>query len=286
MKFPARRLTGPVDHSKSPVLADEYRFERLSPSAVEPSPGVPVNADWFYADGDNRLGPVTEDELKRLVAEGRLRPSDLVWRDGMADWVEARTVPALFPAPKVEVLSGNEDRPSRRDDDYDRPSRRGRDDYDENRPSRGRRRDVDDYEMEDDRPRVRRRDDDYDRYDDDDRPRRKKNVKPGQVQAVAIMMLVGGILGLLTALGIGVGSGFVCCLWPGLYFELVVSILLIIRAVNMLNQDDQGPPRTLAILQVIFIVNGDVINCVLGIVSIIMLNDPHVNEYYRKRGLA
>ncbi len=244
-----------------------------------------MNADWFYADGDKRLGPVAEDELKRLVAEGRLRPGDLVWRDGMPDWVEARTVPALFPAPKVERVSVDDDGSSRRrDDDYDRPSRRGRDDYDDDRPSRrGRRRDVDDYEMDDDRPRVRRRDDDYDRYDDDyDRPRKKKNVKPGQVQAIAIMMLVGGILGLINALAIAAVS---VCLWPGVYYAIVVCILLIIRASNMLGPDDKGPPRTLAILQIICIVNGDIPNLVLGIISIILLNDPTVSEYYRKRGL-
>jgi hypothetical protein len=248
-----------------------------------------VNADWFYSVGDTRQGPVTEDDLKRLVADGRLRPSDLVWKDGMPDWVEARTVPVLFPPPKVEPLPDEEDRLSRRRlDEDDRPSRRGREDYEDDRPSRrGRRREGDDYEMDDDRPRVRRRDDDYGRYEDEyDRPRRKKNVKPGQVQAVAIMMLVGGILGLLTVLGLGIAAipTVVCCFWPGLYYEAVVAILFIIRGVNMLNPDDQGPPRTLAILQIICICNGDVINCVLGIVSIIMLNDPTVEEYYRKRG--
>ncbi len=245
-----------------------------------------MNADWFYSVGDTRQGPVTEDDLKRLVAAGRLRPSDLVWRDGMPDWVEARTVPVLFPPPKVEPLQDEDDRPSRRRfDDDDRPSRRGGDEYDDRPSRRGRRRDEDDDEVDDYRPRVRRRDDDYGRYEDEyDRPRRKKNVKPGQVQAVAIMMLVGGIIGLLLMLTYLLASMCFILVWPGFYFELVVAILFIIRGVNMLNPDDQGPPRTLAILQIICICNGDVINCVLGIVSIIMLNDPTVEEYYRKRG--
>jgi hypothetical protein len=224
-----------------------------------------VNADWFYSVGDTRQGPVTEDDIKRLVADGRLKPSDLVWRDGMPDWVEARTVPVLFPSPRGEPLP-DEDRPTRRRHGDDRPRRRGRRD--------------DDDEAEDDRPRIRRRDDDYDQYEDEyDRP--KKPAKPGQVQAVAIMMLVGGILGILTALAVAAAS---ICLWPGVYYELVVAILFIIRGTNMLNQDDRGPPRTLAILQIICIVNGDIPNCVRGIVSVIMLNDPKVEEYYRRRG--
>jgi hypothetical protein len=254
-----------------------------------------VNADWFYSVGDTRQGPVTEDDLKRLVAEGRLKPTDLVWKDGMPDWVEARTVPALFP-PKAEPV--RDDRPSRRGDDYDdRPSRRGRDDLDDDRPSRRGRDDYDDRpsrrgrrhedEVDDDRPRVRRRDDDYDRYDDEyDRPRQKKLQKPGQVQAVAIMMLVGGILAILMGLGVPLGSGGICCFSPGPYYEIVVGILMIIRGVNMLNQDDQGPPRTLAILQIITIINFDLPNCVMGVVCLIMLNDPTVETYYRKRGFV
>jgi GYF domain 2 len=258
-----------------------------------------VNADWFYSVGDSRQGPVTEDALKQLVTEGRLQPTDLVWKDGMADWVEARTVPAFFPAPRVEPLSDDRsvepyrrrfdaDRPSRRgrDDDDDRPSRRGRDD-DDDRPSRRGRRDDD--EIDDDRPRIRRRDDDYgDRRNDDDydRPRRRSKVKPGQVQGVGVMMLVGGIIALLNMLIVPLASGGICCLWPGLYYEIVIGILLLIRGINMMNQDDQGPPRTLAILQIICIVNGDVLNCVLGIVALVMLNDPKVQQYYLRKGFS
>jgi hypothetical protein len=259
-----------------------------------------VNADWFYSVGDTRQGPVTEADLKRLAAEGRLKPTDLVWKDGMADWVEARTVPALFPA-RGQPARDADDRPSRRGrDDDDRPSRRGRDDYEDDRPSRrgrddldddrpsrrGRRRDEDEV-VDDDRPRVRRRDDDYDRYDDEyDRPRKKKLEKPGQVQAVAIMMLVGGILAILFGLAVPLSSGGICCFSPGPYYEIVVGILMIIRGVNMLNQDDQGPPRTLAILQIICLINFDLPNCVMGVVCLIMLNDPGVETYYRKRGYA
>jgi hypothetical protein len=239
-----------------------------------------VTADWFYSVGDTRQGPVTEDDLKRLAAEGKLQPSDLVWRDGMPDWVEARTVDILFP-PRGGDPEKAEDRPYRRrfDNEDDRPTRR-RDEFDGDRP--GRRQD----DPDDDRPRIRRREDDYGRDNDYDRPRRKRNEKPGQVQAVGIMMLVGGILGLITALSISLGSGFICCLWPGVYFEIVVGILMIIRGVNMMNQDDQGPPRTLAIMQIIFICNGDIINCVLGIVSLVMLNDAKVQNYYLRKGFS
>ena len=259
-----------------------------------------MNADWFYSKDETRLGPVTEDELKRLAADGQLKPNDLVWRDGMSDWVEARTQAVLFP-PKVEPLPEEKrdrnlrrtldsafddiDRPSSRgrnrdrdDDDDDRPRSRRRDDDDDDRPSRRRSRDED---GDDDRPRARRSYDDGDDYDD--RPRsRRRNQRPGQIQGVGIMMLVGGILGIIVFLTYA--ATCIGLVWPGIYFELVVSILAIIRGSNMLGRDDQGPPKTLAILLIICIVNLDVVNCVLGIISLVMLNAPEVEEYYRRKG--
>ncbi|HJZ93540.1 MAG TPA: GYF domain-containing protein [Gemmataceae bacterium] len=143
-----------------------------------------MNADWFYSVGEDRQGPVTEAELKRLVADGKLRPDDLVWKDGMPDWVEARTVATLFPK-AAPVAAQEDDRPSgarrrfdrgfdRDGEDDDRPRSRRRFDDDRSRS----RRDEDD---DDDRPRVRRRRDDDDDYDD--RPRRRGSKIPSDVQS-------------------------------------------------------------------------------------------------------
>ncbi|HKB04682.1 MAG TPA: DUF4339 domain-containing protein [Gemmataceae bacterium] len=236
-----------------------------------------MNADWFYSAGETRQGPVTELELRRLAMDGKLKPSDLVWKDGMPDWIEARTVDSIFPR-RAEAEPDPDDRPSRRRFDDDRPSRRVRDGYDDDRPGRGRRDD------DDDRPRIRRTADDLDDDDDYDRPRRRTAEKPGQIQAVAIMMMVGGIIAIIVFL-----SWAATCfglVWPGIYFGLVVGIMAIVRAANMLGRDDQGPPKTLAILQIICIINLDIINCVLGIVSLVMLNDPQVQSYYRRKGFV
>jgi hypothetical protein len=97
-------------------------------------------------------------------------------------------------------------------------------------------------------------------------------------------MLVGGIWGVLffvSVLGLSCGVGL---LWPGVWFELVVGILAIIRGSNMLGKNDQGPPRTLAILLIVCFVNLDVVAGVLGIVCLVMLNDEQVKAYYRKKG--
>lgn len=56
--------------------------------------------NWYYVRGGSRNGPIDDDALKRLIAVGELKPSDLVWNDTMGSkWVEAFTVPGLFTRP-------------------------------------------------------------------------------------------------------------------------------------------------------------------------------------------
>ena len=55
-----------------------------------------AEAIWFFADGDEERGPVTEAQIRALIGTGNLRPDDLVWREGLEDWVPARELPNLF----------------------------------------------------------------------------------------------------------------------------------------------------------------------------------------------
>ena len=56
--------------------------------------------DWFYATGDEEVGPVSYDQLREQVAAGVIGKRDLIWQVGTADWVEAGTQPDLFERPK------------------------------------------------------------------------------------------------------------------------------------------------------------------------------------------
>lgn len=67
-------------------------------------------SEWYYTiNGQQGPGPISASELKQLATSGQLKPTDLVWQDGMPDWVEAstikglisgsRSVPAPVPAP-------------------------------------------------------------------------------------------------------------------------------------------------------------------------------------------
>jgi len=52
--------------------------------------------EWYYARENKQSGPISAVELKRLADAGQLRPDDLVWREGMAEWSAARNVRGLF----------------------------------------------------------------------------------------------------------------------------------------------------------------------------------------------
>jgi len=52
--------------------------------------------EWYYARDNKQQGPVSAMELKQLAQTGQLRAEDLVWREGMADWLPAGKVKGLF----------------------------------------------------------------------------------------------------------------------------------------------------------------------------------------------
>lgn len=67
--------------------------------------------EWFFARDNKQQGPVSAAELKQLAQTGQLRQEDLVWREGMADWLPAGKVKGLFdeeakPQPKAVSLAG------------------------------------------------------------------------------------------------------------------------------------------------------------------------------------
>jgi hypothetical protein len=60
--------------------------------------------DWYYAQNNERKGPVPFAKLKTMAADGWLGPDDLVWRQGMSNWIAARDANGLFLDPVGRVL--------------------------------------------------------------------------------------------------------------------------------------------------------------------------------------
>jgi hypothetical protein len=59
-------------------------------------------SEWFYTlKGQQAPAPISSAELKQLAASGQLQPTDLVWQDGMPNWMPASMVKGLFGASRL-----------------------------------------------------------------------------------------------------------------------------------------------------------------------------------------
>ncbi|MEQ8785019.1 MAG: GYF domain-containing protein [Pirellulaceae bacterium] len=82
------------------------------------------DAVWYYAQNDQEKGPVTTAELRSLAAKGKIKPVDLVWKDGMGDWTAAAQIKGLIPETPVAppAASSNSDSGQRTPPPADRDS--------------------------------------------------------------------------------------------------------------------------------------------------------------------
>lgn len=115
--------------------------------------------------------------------------------------------------------------------------------------------------------------------------------KPGKVQAIAIMVLINGILNILWALGASAGALFsligIFCV-PITILPGVLGIFEILYASNLLsitpkpNQNGQ----TIAILEIACILAGNVVSLVVGILVLVFASDPEVKDWFARLGTA
>lgn len=62
----------------------------------EPAPASMARR-WWYRRNGSEVGPVDEATLQQALATGNLAGDDIVWAEGMPQWVAARQVPGLLP---------------------------------------------------------------------------------------------------------------------------------------------------------------------------------------------
>jgi hypothetical protein len=70
---------------------------------------------WLYSRDGNDHGPVSSSTLVELAKNGGLLPTDLLWKEGMAEWKPASSFPRLFPpqasADEMPVFVVNDKKP-------------------------------------------------------------------------------------------------------------------------------------------------------------------------------
>jgi hypothetical protein len=119
-----------------------------------------------------------------------------------------------------------------------------------------------------------------------------QNQKPGLFTTIAIMTLVSGITNLFwgfiasaTALGTIVG---VICL-PITILPTILGVFEIIYAAKLLSAKPEPiqPSQTIAILEILTVLIGNVFSMVVGILALVFYNDTSVKEYFaRLNGIA
>jgi hypothetical protein len=64
-----------------------------------------MSQQWYYLVNGERVGPVSTTLLKELAVSGELQATDMVWRDGLPQWVSAGSIKGLInqPAPPLPV---------------------------------------------------------------------------------------------------------------------------------------------------------------------------------------
>jgi uncharacterized RDD family membrane protein YckC len=59
---------------------------------------------WYYANNDQRLGPVNDAEFARLAREKTIREDTLVWKYGMPEWKSYAEVAPTLPTVETPPL--------------------------------------------------------------------------------------------------------------------------------------------------------------------------------------
>ena len=96
-----------------------------------------------------------------------------------------------------------------------------------------------------------------------------------------ICMVTGGVCAI--GVGFGLTITFFGLLWPGTYYSYLLGIIAIYRGATMRNRT--SPPRGTAVMQIINIVCGDLVNVALGAAELVLFNDPAVEASFRRRKL-
>ncbi len=93
--------TAGLGRTKLPELPATFLPEPEPPAnsaaAPPPLPASPAKTEWMYFVDGQQHGPVSSQGLRQLAAAGKLSPTDLVWREGLAEWAPAAKLKGLFP---------------------------------------------------------------------------------------------------------------------------------------------------------------------------------------------
>ena len=117
--------------------------------------------------------------------------------------------------------------------------------------------------------------------------------KPGELHTLAILTLVSGVLNLVSGIGgtfalliTGVVTfGLGCCFLPLPILLGVCGALELRYALELLPDPIRAkePNRTVAVLEIVCILAGNVVSVVVGILALVWYDTPQVKAYFASR---
>ena len=51
-----------------------------------------MSVEWYYVEGEQRIGPVPQSKISELIEEGNLTEENFVWKKGFENWKKLKEV--------------------------------------------------------------------------------------------------------------------------------------------------------------------------------------------------
>jgi hypothetical protein len=111
--------------------------------------------------------------------------------------------------------------------------------------------------------------------------------RPGLVTALAILTLVSGMINIMAGLGAAIGltlSIVLLCIAPLALLPVVLGVFEILYAIKLLSTKAQlvRPNQTIAILEILCFLFGNLFSCAVGVVALVVYNDPAMGLYFAR----
>ena len=111
------------------------------------------------------------------------------------------------------------------------------------------------------------------------------NDSPSLVKTIAVLTLINGIVNIfwgLVATAVVVPTIILACLAVFTILPTILGVFEIIYALKLLNNPPQPvqPSTSIAILEILCVLTGNVFSMIVGILSLVFYNDPQVKEYF------
>lgn len=110
---------------------------------------------------------------------------------------------------------------------------------------------------------------------------------PSLVKTIAVLTLINGIVNIfwgLIATAVVVPTIVLACLAIFTILPTILGVFEIIYALKLLNNPPQPvqPSTTIAILEILTVLTGNVFSMIVGILALVFYNDSQVKEYFAR----